>query len=69
MQYVRPMQQYPIEDTFMWYYIVLFLSLLLFLLFYYFIMKNVPGCKNTELNACSQLFYEIKNDTMNKKWF
>ena len=35
-------------------YVVL---LLLLLLLYYFIMKNVPGCKTTELNACSQLSY------------
>ena len=45
-----------------------YLYMVLLLLFYYFIMKNVPGCKTTELNACSQLLYEFKNDTMNKQW-
>ena len=42
-----------------WRYIYMVLILLLLLLFYYFIMMNVPGCKNTKLNACSQLFYEF----------
>jgi cytochrome bd-type quinol oxidase subunit 1 len=40
-----------------WIYLYMVLLLLLLLLFYYFIMKNVPGCKTTELNACSQLSY------------